>query len=89
MERRKIYLGSAILLASLIVLVTAVPVSWSASNEIFDAFEQCKIDCNEAYGGLDIFPSKRAPVGHADCILKCERRFWKAMDRENRKLEKR
>ncbi len=84
-ESRRVF----ILLTLSLALATATPLICRADDgEIFDAFQQCKIDCNEAYGGVDIFPSKRAPVGHADCILKCERQFWKNMDRQNRKLEK-
>lgn len=88
MGKREIYWRGSIVPVLLLVLATALPVTCWASAEIFDAFQQCKIDCNEAYGGLDIFPSRRDPVGHADCILKCERKFWKDMDRENRELEK-
>jgi hypothetical protein len=78
------------LLALSLAFATAIPLICRADDDggIFDAFQQCKIDCNEAYGGIDVFPSKRAPVGHAECILKCERQFWKNMDRKNRQLEK-
>ena len=51
----------------------------------WDRFAKCKIDCNEAYGGLDVFPPALTGPrgqGYADCILKCDRQYWKDFDKE-------
>ncbi|MBI5252287.1 MAG: hypothetical protein HY912_22560 [Desulfomonile tiedjei] len=75
--------------AVMFALGCVVPVASFADSAVtFEQFRQCKIDCNEAYGGFDIYPSTRAPEGQADCVLKCERLFWRNFDKDNRELEK-
>ena len=85
MEPSKFLVVAIAGLTVVVVLACIVPATSHAQGaDFFDKFRQCKIDCNEAFGGLDIFPSPRAPQGHADCVLKCERRFWKDFDRDTR-----
>ncbi len=85
MQQSKFFVIVIAGLATMFVLACIVPTTSSAQGaDFFDKFRQCKVDCNEAYGGLDIFPSPRAPQGHADCMLKCERRFWKDFDKDTR-----
>jgi hypothetical protein len=85
MKTSDYYLYVAVGLALLFALACILPAdSRAQGNDLFDKFTQCKIDCNEIFGGIDMMPSPRAPLGHADCVLQCERRFWKDFDKGTR-----
>ena len=73
-----------IVLIVLVLLIGFASISHAQGADNFDKFRQCKVDCNEAFGGVDVFPSTRSPMGHAECIQQCERKFWKEFDRQNR-----
>lgn len=85
MQQRNAFVIVAVGLASLLALAYITSVA-SADQQVgsLDKFTQCKIDCNEAYGGLNIWPSFRDPPGHADCVLKCERRLWRDIEKETK-----
>jgi hypothetical protein len=60
-------------------------VSGAQQTSIFDKAQRCKADCNEAYGGLDIFPPQLQPpstTGWSNCMMRCDRQFWKDFDRQ-------
>jgi hypothetical protein len=85
MQQRKTFVIVVVGLASLLALACIMSVA-SADQQVgsLDKFSQCQIDCNEAYGGFNIWPSSQAPQGHADCVLKCERRLWRDIDKETK-----
>jgi hypothetical protein len=72
-----------------VFLVGLVHVISAAAAEppgaTWDRFEQCKIDCNEAYGGVDLLPPAvggAGALGYSNCVLKCDRSYWKDFDRQ-------
>lgn len=80
-----------IVAVALALLIGSAPVTLTgnalAAGETWDRFGQCKIRCNEAYGGLDIFPPNLrggSQAGWNDCILQCERKHWRDVERETR-----
>jgi hypothetical protein len=83
--------------AIIAVLALIAGVAWigpvsAAGDEAtpWDQFQQCKISCNEGYGGLDIFPPAvrgGGAQGWANCVLKCERNYWKDVDRDTKDLQ--
>ncbi len=85
MQQRNTFVIVVVELASLLALACMMSVA-SADQEVgsLDKFTQCQINCNEAFGGLNIWPSFRAPQGHADCVLKCERRLWRDIEKETK-----
>ena len=83
MQQSRSFIIAIVGCALLFALACILPVvSHAQDSGMFDKYRQCKIDCNEAFGGLDVFPSERAPQGHAECILKCERKFWRNFDKD-------
>jgi hypothetical protein len=56
------------------------------SGDAWEQFQQCKIDCNQIYGGVDVLPppasSSGTSLGWANCVLACERKYWKQFDKE-------
>jgi hypothetical protein len=80
------YMAVALGIILLVGLTCVLPaVSGAQENSIFDKAQRCKSDCNEAYGGLDIFPPKLQPpstTGWSNCMMRCDRQFWKDFDRE-------
>ncbi|MGB6068792.1 MAG: hypothetical protein WBG50_28615 [Desulfomonilaceae bacterium] len=80
-SRTFVIVAAGILL--LAILCTIPAVSSAQVPGIFEKYQQCKADCNEAYGGYDQWPSPFFPMGHAECFQKCERSFWRDFDRQN------
>ena len=76
-----------VFIAGSVVLVNEVPEAVASDpGAALDEFEQCKIDCNEIFGGLDIFPPSATgarSLGWANCVLRCERKYWKRFDKES------
>jgi hypothetical protein len=87
MERWKGVAMGIVGLVLLVGLVSLEPGRAAAADgaNAWDHYQQCKIDCNESYGGLDVFPPSvgdGAAQGWSQCVLKCEREYWKKFDRE-------
>lgn len=79
----------SIAVVALALLVGLVPLILAtnalAAGETWDKFEQCKVRCNEAYGGVDIFRPRlpgSSQGGFNNCILQCEREHWRDLDKE-------
>jgi hypothetical protein len=74
-----------VLAVGLVSLESHRAVAADASNN-WDQYQQCKIDCNESYGGLDVHPPSLrgggGPQGWSNCVLKCDRDYWKQFDQE-------
>jgi hypothetical protein len=84
--------SSIILVLTGIFSVTpfAAPVDLFQSAPGIDRSE-CEADCRRAYGGYEWAApplSEGAFYGYASCYQRCERRFWKAFDKEAEKLWK-
>jgi hypothetical protein len=55
------------------------------SGDAWDQFQRCKINCNESFGGVDVLPpaaSGGTSLAWSNCILACERKYWKQFDKE-------
>lgn len=72
-------MGSAITIAD---VSSAIAADQGAS---WDKFVQCRNDCNEQFGGVDVIPPAATRTGYlayANCVADCERRYWKKFDKE-------
>ena len=77
--------GLAVLAGAVILLLQAHMVGAAEPGASWDQYQQCKIDCNESYGGLDTMPPALrdgVSLGWSTCVLKCERTYWKQFDKE-------
>jgi hypothetical protein len=77
--------GLAVLVSAVLVLSQAPVVGAAELGASWDQFEQCKINCNESYGGLDVFPPglrRGGTLGWSNCVLACERKYWKQFDKD-------
>jgi hypothetical protein len=79
------------IVALMIGLVSVAPVAVAGDQPTsWDQFQQCKISCNESYGGIDILPPAvrgGGALGWSNCVLKCERDYWKDVDQETKDLQ--
>ncbi len=87
----------AILAVAVLMVVVAGISALSPPNSRADAFlknpkgfdyEYCQAECRRAYGGYEwAAPALRpgATFGYNNCLLACERKQWKALDRETEK----
>ena len=81
---------AAVGLALLAGMLVLVPPAGAGPAGSWDQFQQCKIDCNEGYGGLDVNPpalSGARGLGYSNCVLRCERRYWKNFDKDMQNME--
>jgi len=70
-------------LGGLVYVASSLAADQPGAN--WDRYQQCKIDCNETYGGVDIFPPAvrgGGALGYSNCVLSCDRRYWKDFDRQ-------
>jgi hypothetical protein len=54
-------------------------------------YEYCQAECRRSYGGYEwAAPSLRpgSTFGYNNCLLRCERRHWKALDKETERALK-
>jgi hypothetical protein len=82
-------IGSGVVILLLGGMFSAAPcaarVDLFQSTGGFDRSE-CEAECRRAYGGYEWAPpalGRGDYWGYASCILKCERKFWKAFDKES------
>jgi hypothetical protein len=77
--------GLAVLAGAVILFFQAHMVGAAEPGASWDQYQQCKIDCNENYGGVDTFPPALRggeSLGWSNCVLRCERTYWKQFDKE-------
>ena len=72
-----------------LLLVCLVCVTPGASDDQgggnWDEYQQCKIRCNEMFGGVDIMPPRLtggAAIAYGNCVQQCDRDYWKAYDKQ-------
>ncbi len=77
--------GLAVLTGAVILFVQAHMVAAAEPGADWDQYQQCKIDCNNDYGGLDTLPPALRSgnsLGWSNCVLRCERKYWKRFDKD-------
>lgn len=67
---------------------SAAPVGLYQHSAEFGGFDRwgCEVECRRAYGGYEWAPPRLRQggyYGYADCIQRCERKFWKSFDKES------
>jgi hypothetical protein len=84
----------AILSVAMLMVVVAGISALAPPNSRADAFmkdangfdyEYCQAECRRAYGGYEWAAPALRPgntFGYNNCLLACERKQWKALDRE-------
>ncbi len=73
----------------LVFLLSGVSVNFGLAEDRiggnWDRYQDCKIDCNEAYGGYNVFPPPLSGVdalGYSNCVQACDREYWKNFDKQ-------
>lgn len=88
-----------VIAGSVILLVATGMFSATLFAERVDLFQSaggfdrwdCEVECRRAYGGYEWAPPRLGEAGYygyARCIQNCERKFWKAFDKESEELWK-
>jgi len=83
-------LGVLLLPGLLVLLPDSVPAGPYLPGPGPD-MEYCQAECRRAYGGYEWAPprlSESEQIGYNKCIVQCERKYWKAVDKETDKLLK-
>lgn len=67
------------------IMLQAHLVGAAEPGAAWDQYQQCKIDCNESWGGLDTMPPALRggeSLAWSNCVLRCERKYWHQFDKE-------
>ena len=80
-----VFVALASLVGSAITIADISVVGAADSGASWDKFVQCRNDCNEQFGGVDVIPpaaTRTSYLAYANCVAACERKYWKQFDNE-------